>query len=293
MRAIPSTVAVLGGRGMLGRAWCEQLSRLGVSYISLDLPELDIRDAESIAGGVPSEVDLVVNCAAWTDVDGAESHEAEAERLNADAVKLLADYCVQVSASLIHYSTDYVFDGESSVPYRVDHPISPVNAYGRTKARGEAILRSTGNHWLILRTSWLYAPWGRNFVRTIAGLCTEASEGESPRVLRVVNDQRGRPTSAEHLASVSLRLYQASAAGIYHVTDGGECTWYDLAVMIAEELGTGSRIEPCGSAFYPRPARRPAYSVLDLSDTERLVGEMPSWRSHVSDVLSRMEPIRV
>jgi len=287
MRRGSEVIAVVGGLGMLGRAWCELLSSKETHFYCLDLPQLDITLTDSIKRNIPEDVDLVVNCAAWTDVDGAEDNPIQAEQLNAFAVKLLAEHCRRINAAIIHYSTDYIFNGRSSVPYAVDHPHDPINLYGRTKAEGECLLLQSSCDALLIRTSWLYAPWGKNFVRTIADLCLQRS------VLSVVNDQRGRPTSAEHLAAKSLQLYQKGAEGIYHVTDGGDCTWYDLAVEIAAKLVSECRIEPCGSDAFTRPANRPVYSVLDLAETERLLGPMSCWRDNVADVLSRMEPVKM
>jgi dTDP-4-dehydrorhamnose reductase len=180
---------------------------------------------------------------------------------------------------LVHYSTDYVFDGEASAPYRVDELRRPQNAYGRSKARGEELLLATGCEHLLLRTSWLYAPWGKNFVDTIARF------GRERPSLRVVADQRGRPTSAQYLAQRSLEFVDKRARGIFHVTDGGECTWFEFARAIVAGSGGSALVEPCTSAEYSRPARRPPYSVLDLSATDALLGPSRSWQQNLSDVL--------
>jgi len=144
-------------------------------------------------------------------------------------------------------------------------------------------LRSRGGQWLNIRTSWLYAPWGLNFVRTIAKLLREKPS------IKVVNDQRGRPTSAEHLAAATLRMIDAGAAGMHHITDGGECTWFDFAQEIGRLTGATGKVEPCTSAEFPRPAKRPGYSVLDLTETERLIGPMPDWKRNLAEVTPRLE----
>jgi dTDP-4-dehydrorhamnose reductase len=180
---------------------------------------------------------------------------------------------------LLHFSTDYVFDGAASTPYSVTAALHPNTAYGRSKAKGEALLVASGCEYLLVRTSWLYAPWGKNFVDTIARFARERPS------MRVVNDQRGRPTSAEYLAARSLALLEHAARGTFHVTDGGECTWYEFAKAIAAGSGGTAHMEPCTTAEFPRPAPRPAYSVLDLSVTEALLGPSRAWQDNLADVL--------
>ena len=265
-------IVVIAAEGMLGTAW----TRL-TDVVAARFPEVDITRPATL----PSfdGVDVVVNCAAWTDVDGAEANEAAAAKVNGDAVLGLSRACAKHGALLVHYSTDYVFSGDATAPYPIDAPIDPVNAYGRTKALGEKALLEGGADHLLIRTSWVYAPWGKNFVLTMAAL------GRDRELLKVVNDQRGRPTSAEHLAATSLRLIEKGARGTFHVTDGGECTWFDFASHIVGRVNPSCRVEPCSSAEFPRPAPRPSYSVLDLSRTEALLGPMPAWQTHVDRVL--------
>lgn len=276
---------VLGADGMLGRAWMELLEARGLEARGALYPGFDLKDPSSVESTVSGELRAVINCAAYTDVDGAEEHEAEATELNGHAVGRLVARCDAIGVPLVHYSTDYVFDGETrDAPYPTDHPTAPLNAYGRSKLVGEAHVRGSDGPHLLIRTSWLYAPWGENFVRTIARLARERDE------LRVVNDQRGRPTSAEHLAWLSLGLLEQEKRGVFHGTDGGECTWFDFATAIAEEVRPACRVLPCGSEEFPRPAKRPAYSVLDLSETEAALGPMRSWRENLTDVLRRIAP---
>ncbi|GAB4107934.1 MAG: dTDP-4-dehydrorhamnose reductase [Phycisphaeraceae bacterium] len=277
-------VVVVGALGMLGRAWCEYLTKHRVDHLGLDLPDLNITDAASIKNTIPSGTRTIVNCAAFTDVDAAETHEADAMKLNADAVRNLAEHAREIGATLIHYSTDYVFDGQATSPYPTDHPRDPINAYGRTKAQGEQALEASGCRYLLIRTSWLYAPWANNFVLTMLRLTRDRD------TLKVVNDQRGRPTSAQHLAEASFKLLEVGCTGTFHVTDGGECSWHEFACEIARLAGHVCDIHPRTSDEFPRPAKRPAYSVLDLSQTEQAIGPMPDWRHNLAHVLRQLEP---
>lgn len=282
---IPTPIVLISANGMLGRAWRGLLEARELPHAALSRPAIDLREPATVEAAIPDTARLVVNCAAWTDVDGAEADEAGATRVNGGGVRLLAERCGAIGATLVHYSTDYVFNGRATTPYRADEPRDPLNAYGRSKAAGEAAIEQSGCDHLIVRTSWLYAPWGKNFVRTMAKLTAEKPE------LKVVNDQRGRPTSAEHLARTTLAMLEKGARGIHHVTDGGECTWYDFTAEINRQLGHACAVRPCTTAEFPRPAKRPAYSVLDLSRTEVLVGPMPDWKENLADVLKRLEPL--
>lgn len=282
---------ILGSNGMLGRAWRELLTARNMPFTHGDYDRFDITDPTSVARGIAiGPATHAINCAAWTDVDGAETNEAGATRINGEGVRVLAEACARTGAMLVHYSTDYVFNGEATSPYRIDQKREPLNAYGRSKAVGEEALESSKADWLCLRTSWLYAPWGKNFLRTIAAAALTKPQ------LKVVNDQRGRPTSAEHLARTTLALIEKGAEGMYHLTDGGECTWFDFAQEVVSALrdqsatSTLATVLSCTSAEFPRPAKRPAYSVLDLSKTEALVGRTPSWKVHVRDAVQRREP---
>jgi len=212
-------------------------------------------------------------------VDGAETQEGLATVVNGHAVGALARRCADLGATLVHCSTDYVFDGEARAPYSVDHPRAPLNAYGRGKALGEELLEQSGARYLLLRTSWLYAPWGKNFVLTMRELLRARD------TVNVVDDQVGRPTSAQYLAQRSLELLRADCTGTFHVTDGGQCSWFGLAAHIAMRIGSSCRIEPCTTAEFPRPARRPAYSVLDLSRTETAIGPSQTWEQNLDRVL--------
>lgn len=283
MSSAPKAILLVGAGGMLGRAFVERASRRGIGVVALERPDVDLSRPETLAAIPWAAGDVVVNCAAFTDVDGAETSEAEAHVVNAESPGRLAASCREHGKRIVHFSTDYVFDGRGTTPYAVDHPRAPISAYGRTKAAGEAAIEESGADWLVVRTSWLYAPWGKNFVRTMAAL------GKSKDSLRVVDDQRGRPTSAEDLADTTLDLLAAGASGMLHACDGGECTWFELARAVIGEVAPSCRVDPCTTEEFPRPAPRPAYSVLDLSSTEAILGRPARpWPEAVADVLSRL-----
>ena len=276
-------VLLIGGGGMVGRAWKQLLADHGIQFAAPSSHELDLTQTSTIDQFVTAEFPVVVNCAAWTDVDGAEKHIEEASAINALAVNELAIRCGRVGSTLIHYSTDYVFNGQGSQPYAVNAPTDPVNKYGETKWMGEVFLQQSGCRYLLIRTSWIYAPWGQNFVKTIAKICREREE------LQVVDDQSGRPTSAEHLAATSLSLLRAGATGVYHVCDDGEATWFEFAKVIVDYFNPGCQVSPCGTDAFPRPAPRPRYSVLSLTKTKNEIGKLSDWRENLKVVLPRLE----
>jgi dTDP-4-dehydrorhamnose reductase len=277
-----SDIVVIGANGMLGRCWTELLAARGIEHVATTRTELDITDPSAVSASITPGTQWVVNCAAYTLVDAAEEHEALANEVNGHAVGRMAERCKEVGAKLLHYSTDYVFDGTATAPYPTDRDRSPVNAYGRSKALGEELIARSGVEHLLVRGSWLYAPWAKNFVLTIRELAKDRER------LRVVDDQRGRPTDSRRLAEVSLALAEKGSRGIFHVTDGGDCTWFELAALIAEVVNPDCRVEPCASDEFPRPAPRPAYSVLDISATEEVVGPLIPWEDRVRDVLARV-----
>jgi dTDP-4-dehydrorhamnose reductase len=273
---------LFGADGMLGRCWEELLKARGIDHVATTIDDLDITDSDAVAGLIVPGVKWVVNCAAYTLVDAAEENEDLANEVNGHAVGTMAELCKAAGAKLLHYSTDYVFNGDATEPYRTDHPRSPVNAYGRSKALGEALLEQSGIEHLLVRGSWLYAPWGQNFVLTMRKLAQTRDN------LRVVDDQRGRPTDSRRLAEVSLALAEQGCRGTFHVTDGGECTWFGLASLVAEVTNPGCEVVPCTSEEFPRPAPRPSYSVLDISATEDVVGPLIPWEERVQDVLAHV-----
>ncbi len=234
----------------------------------------------------------ILNAAAYTRVDEAESNRESAYSVNERAVGLLAEWCDDNSCRLVHISTDFVFNGEANSPYSVDSKVDPISAYGASKRAGElqvaSRLPSSG---IVVRTSWLYSEHGQNFVKTMLRLMSEGRE------VRVVSDQVGSPTSAYTLSNFIARLIATdSAAGVYHFTDGGELSWYEFAVAI-REIGTEldliseqATITPVATADYPTAARRPAYSVLELSPPESPdLGDTPGWRAELRRVLERIK----
>ena len=276
-------VLLIGRSGILAQAWQQALDARQLDYTQTHRPWVDLRDPSTLDAAGLEDFDTVINCAAWTDVDGAEADETGATTVNGEGVGALARRCASAGALLVHYSTDYVFDGQTTQPYATDKARAPINAYGRSKAAGERAIEQSEAPHLLIRTSWLYAPWGHNFVTTMAEL---VQQHES---LQVVNDQRARPSSAEHVANASLALLHEKQRGTYHVTDGGEASWYDLAIAVRDALGAECRVEPCGSDAFPRPAPRPGYSTLDLTQTEAAIGSMPYWHEHVRATVSKLK----
>lgn len=274
---------LVGVGGMLHRAWAELLDAGGLPHVDPGLDALDLTRPGTLPAFVGAPGQLVVNCAGYTDVDRAEAEEAAAFAVNAEGAGHLARRCAEAGAFLVHYSTDYVFDGHPGRPWRPEDRPGPLNAYGRSKLRGEELVRDSGCAHLLVRTAGLYAPWGRNFVRTILGLAAARP------ALRVVDDQLMRPTSAEWLARASLSLLRRGATGTFHVTDGGEpCTWFRFAGEVLRLAGSPCRLEPCTAEEFGRPARRPANSVLDLEAAERILGAFPAWPVSLAAAVARL-----
>ncbi len=289
---------VTGSSGMLAHALKGRLSQLGLAYGGTDL-DLDITDLPSLRSYARERAFThVINCAAFTAVDDAEAREQRAYSINADGAGNLAEVAAEIGATFVHFSTDYVFDGSADVPYEEHASTAPIGAYGRTKLGGESKVLATmpreqGQRSVyILRTSWLFGPNGKNFVRTMLELMREKSE------LNVVGDQRGRPTYTEDLADATLGLLRMSArgprppSGIYHFANAGETTWHGFAVDILEqarELGFNLRVRlvsPVTTSEFPRPAPRPRYSVLATGKIERALGGSPRhYRAALRDYL--------
>ncbi|SKC36239.1 dTDP-4-dehydrorhamnose reductase [Krasilnikoviella flava] len=259
---------VTGAGGMLGHDLLDVLRAAGADVVALDRADLDVTDAAAAAAAVQG-ADVVVNCAAWTAVDDAETHEPDAFRVNATGAANLARAAHAAGARLVQVSTDYVFDGSASAPYAEDAPPAPVSAYGRTKAAGEWAVRAEAPDHLIVRTAWLYGAYGACFPRTMARLAAERDE------LTVVDDQVGQPTWTRDLADLVVRLVEAQApAGTYHGTASGQTSWYGFTRRIVAGLGAATRVAPTTSDAFVRPAPRPAYSVLG-HDALRAVGVEP------------------
>jgi dTDP-4-dehydrorhamnose reductase len=224
----------------------------------------------------------VINCAAFTAVDDCESNEELALAVNATAVGHLAAACQKTGARLVHISTDYVFSGDGKVPYTEDSPVAPKSAYGRTKLRGEELARMAGKH-LVVRTAWLYGHGSRNFVEAIRSQIDNGAD-----TLKVVADQTGCPTYCDDLADALLDLADAGAHGTVHAVNAGHTTWHGFAEEIVSCLGADTVVRPVTTAEFPRPADRPAYSVLDISLLEGILGRsMPPWAEALARYLER------
>jgi dTDP-4-dehydrorhamnose reductase len=258
-------VMIIGALGMLGSDLVQVFSQTH-EVLGLDRPEIDIVDAEQCRRHVGDyHPDIVLNAAALTDVDYCEGHEEGALQVNGYGAGNLASAAAGAGAAFVHYSTDYVFDGQKDEAYREDDATSPLNAYGRSKLAGEELVQRCCPDHLVLRTSWLFGRNGKNFIRTIV---TAARTG---RALRVVRDQRGSPTYTHDLALQTARMVEASCRGVYHATNSGSCSWYELAVRAVDWAGIKDvSITPVSTPEFPRPARRPANSVLANT---RLQGE--------------------
>jgi dTDP-4-dehydrorhamnose reductase len=273
---------ITGAAGMLGSDLHRLLSARGEQVIALDRSELEITDSSAVNACIKDHSPtIIVNCAAYTAVDRAEEEEGLATAINGSAVGHLAAAANAVEALLVQVSTDFVFDGTSGRPYEVSDLPAPVSAYGRSKLLGEIRAAAARRH-LIVRTSWLFGENGPSFVAAIRNQIARATNP-----LRVVSDQRGRPTYTPHLASALVRLARLEQArGIFHYADEGECSWYDLARAIVEESGASVDVVPVTTAEFPRPARRPAYSVLSTERYERVTGVAPAtWREGLGEFL--------
>ncbi|MBN1491100.1 MAG: dTDP-4-dehydrorhamnose reductase [Phycisphaerae bacterium] len=265
--------------------WADAVDTIPIRLTAMDVDELDItkRDAVRRVLGTLRPT-LVINAAAYTDVDGCESCEAEASAVNASGPANLAEACRECDAWLVHVSTDYVFDGNSAEPYVPEHPIAPRSAYGRTKAAGEeAVRRILPDAHTIVRSSWLFGGHGRNFVKTILRLAAERSE------LRVVTDQVGCPTYAADLAAALSVAGLGGVAGTHHFCNVGVCSWNQFAAEIVRLSGTTCRILPQTTAELNRPASRPAYSALSTASFAAATGIVP--RLWPEALLECLEPI--
>ena len=280
-------ILVTGGNGQLGNEMRQVARNSTDKYIFTDVvaPEgvdttlLDITDLEAVRALVKQEnISCIINCAAYTNVDKAETDEAFCEKLNAEAPENLAKVMKEVGGLLVHISTDYVFGGDPyNTPCREEQQGTPTGVYGKTKLLGEQKIQATGVNYLIFRTAWLYSEYGKNFCKTMLNLTA------TKPMLKVVFDQAGTPTYAYDLALaiytiVSERKYVGNT-GIYHYSNEGVCSWFDFTKMIAELSGqTGCDIQPCHSNEFPSPVKRPAYSVLDKTKFKETFGlKVPYW----------------
>jgi len=302
-------ILLIGTNGQVGRELNKMLPRVG-EVTTLDRQQLDISKPEEIRGAIRGlRPALIVNAAAYTAVDKAESEQALARAINAEAPDVMAQEAKKIGALFVHYSTDYVFDGLKTTPYEENDPTNPQNVYGKTKLDGERAVQSSGANHLIFRTEWVYGAEGRNFLLTILRLATQREE------LKIVYDQAGAPTCSREIAKATTDIISrifgpedssrssADVSGIYHMTAGGETTWYDFAKAILEEARAiepstpwfaaatsglpliTQRVMPIRAVEYPTPARRPAYSVLSNEHMARVFSvRMPDWRAQLRSV---------
>jgi len=272
---------ITGAAGMVASDLKRALTGRGEDVVALSKSDLDITSTRRVQQAIgDARPDVIVNCAAWTRVDDAETNEPAANAINGSAVELLAHAVNRVSSRLIHLSTDFVFDGTKRTPYEINDRTAPLSAYGRSKLLGEIAAAHAERH-VVLRSSWLFGHNGPNFVEAIR---RQIVKGTNP--LRVVEDQKGRPTYTPHLAEAIIRVAHSEANGIFHYADEPECTWFDFARAIVEELGAAIDVKPVTTAEFPRPATRPAYSVLSTERYERVTGVRPaSWREGLHEYL--------
>lgn len=273
---------VTGAAGMLGRDVVAAANDAGHEVVALARADLDITDAAAVRAAVrDARPHAVVNCAAWTDVDGAEADEAAATAVNGDGAGHVAAAAAEFGAHLLHVSTDYVFDGAAREPYPEDAPTAPASAYGRSKLAGERAVTAAGGGHAIVRTAWVFGPHGRNFVDTMRRLGADRDE------VRVVDDQIGSPTYTGHLAAALVTAAEGRLTGVLHVTASGRCSWFELARATFEETGGDCRVLRQSTAELGRPAPRPAFSVL--ASTRRDAPVLPDWREGLRAHLARVE----
>jgi dTDP-4-dehydrorhamnose reductase len=273
---------VTGAAGMLGRDVVAAAGEAGHEAVALARADLDITDAAAVRAAVlDTRPDAVINCAAWTDVDGAEAAEAQATAVNGTGAGNVAHAAAAAGALAVHVSSDYVFDGQATSPYREDAPTAPQGAYGRSKLAGEQAVTAAGGRSVIVRSAWLFGPHGKNFVDTMRRLGAEREE------IAVVDDQVGCPTYTGHLAPALVDIAARQLTGILHVAADGSCSWFDLAQATFEETGLQCTVRPQSTAELGRPAPRPAFSVLNSTRTD--VPQLPHWREGLKAHLARVE----
>lgn len=289
-------ILVTGANGQLGTEIRNASAGSAHRFIFTDVSQvpgaetvyLDITNIDAVRIICASEdIDVIVNCAAYTDVEKAESDIGFADLLNHTAAANLAAVACERKATLVHISTDYVFDGEGNVPYRETDSPAPLGAYGITKFAGERSIMNSGCSYLIFRTAWLYSPYGKNFVKTMARL-TSTND-----TVRVVVDQTGTPTYAADLARLIVRIISEDMlgrTGVYHYSNEGCISWYDLAVAVNRICGHGCKVTPCHTGEFPTGVRRPKYSVLDKTLVKDTFGiSIPYWYDSLAECLGRME----
>ena len=278
-------ILLLGHKGMLGSDLLEQMSHHH-EVIGMDVDEIDITSAGDCVKAIEDTApQIVINAAGYTNVDGCETAKEECFAVNAEALKNIAVACHRKNIRIIHFSTDYVFNGTGSAPYKEDDECDPINTYGASKLAGELYLQTLAQNYIIIRTAWLYGVNGKNFVRTIL-----EKAKTTPR-LTVVDDQLGSPTYTKDLAAAVDLLIEKNAQGIFHVTNRGSCSWYQFAVKILQESGIENvEVSPIKSDQLARTAKRPAYSILSMQKFISTTGKaMQPWQLGLQDYLESVK----
>ncbi len=265
---------------MLGQAVTAAAGQTDNQTLALDHGELDITDAAAVTAAIEQfEPDALINCAAWTDVDGAEAAEEAATAVNGGGAANLASACAANAVRLVHVSTDYVFDGTATEPYLESDPVGPKSAYGRSKLAGERAIEAASGDYAIVRSAWLFGAGGSNFVDTILRLAGERDQ------IEVVTDQVGCPTWTGHLGAALVACAAASEVGVFHAVGGGRCSWFELASETISLAGLGCRVEPTTTESFPRPASRPAFSVLGSERGGDAIS-LPDWHEGLAGHLA-------
>nr|WP_263324828.1 dTDP-4-dehydrorhamnose reductase [Neobacillus sp. Marseille-Q6967] len=274
-------VVVTGAAGQLGQDVLKELSRKNHEAFGADRTQLDITNESNVQAYINDvKPDVILHCAAYTNVDAGEENEDIAYQVNAVGTENLAKAAKQVGAKVLCVSTDYVFDGTGSEPYEVDAPTKPLGAYGRTKLAGEQLLQENLEQFFIVRTAWVFGVHGNNFVKTMLRL------GEERGVVGVVHDQVGSPTYTVDLAKFMVELMETNKYGIYHATNSGVCSWYEFAVEIFKQAGLNVKVNPLTTEQFPRPAARPKYSVLSKKKIEEQgLTPLRDWKAALSAYL--------
>lgn len=281
---------ITGANGQLGNEFRTQAAEFpAYEFIFLSREELSIADSGNVREVLHKHrPNWVVNCAAYTAVDKAETEKELAMAINAEGPGVLAEVCAELHAKFIHISTDYVFDGSSTQPYREDAPTGPINTYGITKLRGEQLVLEKNPEAIIIRTSWVYSYFGNNFVKTMMRLMKERES------INVVSDQVGSPTYAADLAAAIMHIIESGdasrAKGIFHYSNEGQISWFQFAQAIKELTGSNCTVNPIPSSAYPTPAKRPQYSLLDKSRIRAVFGlEIPGWRESLEVCVGKLK----
>ena len=277
-------LVIVGANGMLGTDLKAACTRHGMEAVGLDLPEVDITRPDRLSQDIP-ECDWLINCAAYTNVDGAETNRGLCFSINAAGPANLAALCAKRGIPLLHISTDYVFDGAKTTPYLEDDLTHALSVYGESKLEGERAVQDAGCSFIIARTQSLFGVHGHNFIKAIMRFM---DEGKVP--LKVVNDQVSCPTWSGHLADALLQLIQTPHRDVVHTSSEGACSWFDFARAIVERVKPGVEVLPVPAATYPRPAKRPANSVLDKSRYTHWTGlHFPSWQEGLDAYLRALQ----